>query len=131
MSTWQNNNLITLFIICLKYLTSTHSYTNTFFVSPTILEIEICREKTCKFTYMRSMSSFWQVLHDISIIFTGYLHNIQDIHGIYRIFSMVFVSCTFKAKSLAKKQTNLPESLKKNLIQQDLWNSLYTFLPLR
>ena len=41
------------------------------------------------------------------MIFTWYLHDLHDIYGIYLIFSMLFVSCTFRAKYLMKKTVNL------------------------
>ena len=75
------------------------------------------------FTQILFTPSFWQVLHDIYLIFSWYLHDLHDIHGICMIFSMSFVLWSSRAKILAKRQDNLQETRQ---IGQKVYNKLDT-----
>ena len=50
--------------------------------------------------------------HDIS-------QNIHDLHGIYMIFSMLFVFCTCRAHKWAENQTNVAENQKQKLVSAE------------
>ena len=53
-------------------------------------------------TQMLSISFFWQVVHEIYMIFSCYLQHLHDIHGISMIFSMICVICTFRTNFCKK-----------------------------
>ena len=89
-----------------------------FFVNSEILGIQICQKETCKFRQicncdktvqikylfeMHSFSSFWQVLHDITMLLTVYLHILHHLQAMKITFLKLFLICMFKDPSLAEK----------------------------
>ena len=64
---------------------------------------------------MHYFSSFWQLLHDITILFTKYFNILHHLQTMKMIFLKVFLTCTFKDPNLAEKFTNLAENLFKKV----------------
>ena len=78
-----------------------------------ILDGDILRKSPISHN-MLSFSPFQQVFQGFFMIFPRHIHELYDLHGIYMIFSIVFVISTCRAH-LAENQTNLAENMKKKV----------------
>ena len=76
-------------------------------------------------THAHSFSSFWQVLHNITMLFTYYLHILLHLQAMKMIFLKLFLICTFKDPNLAENLTNL----KIFFLNLTLWSSRSSFFP--
>ena len=88
---------------------------------------------------MHSLSSFWQVLHNINILFTQYLHILHCFQTMKITFVKLFLICMFKDPHLAEKLTIFAENLLKKFNSAEFmefvfsmsepWSWCLLFLP--
>ena len=77
---------------------------------------------------MPSFSSFWQVLHDITIICTQYFHILYHLQAMMKIFLKLFLICMFKDQNLERKNYKLAENILKNLTLWSFWSWFFPSL---
>ena len=72
------------------------------------------------FTQMHSFSSFWQVLHYITMLFTYHLHIFHHLQDLKKIFSKFNIICMFKDPDFTENFTNLAKNHQKCWTQYQL-----------
>ena len=74
------------------------------------------------YSTMLIFSSFWQMLHDVTMLFTKYLQILNHLQAIQMMFLKLFLICTFKDQNLAEKLTNVEENIFKNWTPRSSWS---------